>query len=163
MALFGVIINEEKKTMMRIFTMFLSFFIALLQMIGISGNFTPTAEHYTDFEGVYITIESIENGQNGKVINAMWHNESDVTVCFGKGYTIEYLNGESWEDVQIVDFAIPEIACILDGGQTATESYRTQYFNMLRPGTYRIKTEFWIQDDFVLAEQTTYAIFEVDY
>lgn len=149
--------------MMRIFTMFLSFFIALLQMIGISGNFTPTAEYYTDFNGVYITVESIENGDNGKVINAMWHNESDATVCFGKGYTIEYLNGESWEDVQIVDFPIPEIACILDGGQTATEGYRTQYFNMLRPGTYRIKTEFRIQDDVVLAEQTTYALFEVNY
>ena len=168
--LFGVLYNEKLKRikrrttkMMRVFSMFLGIIMSILSFFSTFSSYTPRNEAYTDYEGVYITIEEIKTVNGEKVADVVWHNESDETVCYGLGYKVEFYNGESWEDVQIVDFPIPEIACILDGGQTATEVYRTQYFNMLRPGTYRIKTEFWIQDNFVLAEQTTYALFEVNY
>lgn len=148
--------------MMKLFAIFLSFIISFLQMLGISGSFTPTEEHYTDYEGVYITIESINDADGGKVIDAVWHNETDKTICFGLGYTIEYLNGDGWESVQLTDFAIPELACILEGGRSGTQSYTTKYFNLLRPGTYRIMTEFYVQESDIGA-QSTYALFDVKY
>ena len=149
--------------MMRVFSMFLGIIMSILSFISTFSSFTPRSEVYTDYDGVCITIEeiTIEDGQ--RYADVVWHNNSDETICYGLGYKVEFYNGESWEDVQFVDFAIPEIACILEPGQSGMQTYRLKYFNFLRPGTYRIKTEFRIQDDVVLAEQTTYALFEVNY
>lgn len=148
--------------MMKVFTMFLTFIMSLLNFIGLSGTYTPLDEHYTDYEGVYITIEAIAEFEDSNVVDVVWHNETEETVCFGLGYTIEYLDGDTWVDVQLVDFAVPDIACMVYGGSTGTQSYRLKYFNMLRPGTYRIVTEFYLQDS-DLGAQTAYATFGVKY
>ena len=100
--------------MMKVFLKFLVFVMALLRLIGITGTYTILDESHTDYEGVYITIESIENGKNSHEIKVVWHNETENYISFGLGYTIEYLYGEQWVDVQIDDFAIPEIACSLE-------------------------------------------------
>jgi hypothetical protein len=149
--------------MMRVFSMFLGIIMSILSFFSTFSSFTPRSEVYTDYDGVYITIDEMETVEGEWIANVTWHNESDETVCHGLGYKVEYYNGESWENVQFVDVAIPEIACILEPGQSGMQTYRLKYFNFLRPGTYRIKTEFRIQDNFVLAEQTTYALFEVNY
>ena len=146
--------------MMKLFTMLISLFMALLRLFGITGDFAPMNEYHTDYEGVYITIESIDS--DSQSLDVVWHNESDSTVSFGMGYSIEYLNGDVWEDVQIVDFAIIEIACILDPASSGHHTYSTEYFNMLRAGTYRIRCEFYPVDSDVGA-CSTYALFMVKY
>ena len=148
--------------MMRFFAMFLSLIMPILSFFSTFASFTPKDEVYTDYEGVYITIEEIETVEGEKVANVVWHNESNETVCYGLGYKVEFYNGESWEDVQFVDFAIPEIACIMEPGETGTQSYRLKYFNFLRSGTYRISSEFYIQSS-DLGALNTYAIFDVKY
>lgn len=147
--------------MMRVFSMFLGIIMSILSFFSTFATFTPRNEVYTDYEGVYITVEEIKTVEGEKVADVTWHNESDETVCYGLGYKVEYYNGESWEDVQFVDFAIPEIACILEPGQSGTQSYRLKYFNFLRSGTYRISSEFYVQES-DLGAIITFDTFEVE-
>lgn len=148
--------------MMRVFSMFLSIIMSILSFFSTFATFTPRNEVYTDYEGVYITIDEMETARGEWIANVTWHNESDETVCYGLGYKVEFYNGESWENVQFVDVAIPEIACILEPGQSGMQTYRLKYFNFLRPGTYRISSEFYVQSS-DLGAQITYAIFDVKY
>lgn len=133
--------------------------MVILCFSGCSFTIQPTEEVYTDCEGVYITIDSIDESGDHPTLKVTWHNETEDTVLFGLGYTIEYLDGEEWKNIQITDFAIPEIACILGAGESGEQSYTTKYFNMLRPGTYRIKVEYNIQAD-QPKSGIAYAIFE---
>lgn len=119
-------------------------------------------EIYTSYDGVYITVDGIDNTADSPVLKVIWHNEGESYVSFGLWYAIEYLDGEEWKNVQITDFAIPEIACTLEGGEEVMQGYSLKYFNTLLPGTYRIKTEFYIPD-LELGTQMAYATFEVSY
>ena len=118
-----------------------------LCLTGCSMSILPSDSIHTDVEGVYITIDSVDYSGDKPVLKVTWHNESESTIVFGLGYVIEYLDGEEWKNIQISDFAIPEIACMLEPGGVAEQSYTTKYFNMLRTGTYRIKVEFYLQGD----------------
>lgn len=121
--------------------------MVLLCFCSCAMSILPTDVVYTDYEGVYITIDSIDESEDYPSLNVTWHNNTNHTVFFGKGYTIEYLDGEEWKNIQIVDFAVIEIACIIEPGETVEQSYSTKYFNMLRSGTYRIKVDFSLQSD----------------
>lgn len=121
--------------------------MVMLCFCSCAMTIVPTEVSHTDCEGVFITIDSIDDGGDKPILNVTWHNTTEDTVVFGKAYTIEYLDGEQWKNIQIKDFAVIEIACILEPGDTVRQSYSTAYFNMLRSGTYRIKTEFYLQGD----------------
>ena len=148
--------------MMRVFSLFLGIIMSILGFISNYATFTPLNDSHTDYEGVYISIEQIVDFEGGKVVDVVWHNDSDETACFGLGYRVEYLDGEEWVDVQMEDFAVPEIACIVEPGKYGTQSYRLKYFNMLRPGTYRLITEFYIQNS-DLGALYTYDCFDIKY
>ena len=103
-------------------------------------------EPITDYDGVYIIVEGTENvGGTGALI-VRWVNESEYMIGYGLGYDIEYLLGDKWVSARITDFAIPEIWCMIDPGESGTQHYRTQYFNMLLPGRYRVAVEFYVYD-----------------
>ena len=52
---------------------------------------------FTDFEGVYLTLESI--GETS--ISVTWHNDTDEEITFGEGYFIEILTSTGeWTSVQ---------------------------------------------------------------
>ncbi len=113
------------------------------------------SEYYTDFDGVYVTIDYVEGeGKEQKLITT-WHNETDKTVTFGMWYVIEYKDGSEWKNVQIVDYAIPEILCVIDPHSTAEKSYRTKYFSLIRNGTYRLRSECYVQTG---EESNTHAV-----
>lgn len=133
--------------MKRILSMSLVVATVLLCFSGCSMTIRTNDEIHTSYEGVYITVTSVDESGDKPILKVLWHNETESTVAFGLGYTIEYFDGEEWKNIQIVDFAVPEIACIIEPGKIAEKSYTTKYFNMLRSGTYRIKTEFYIQGD----------------
>ena len=102
---------------------------------------------YTDNEGVYITIDSFTEGEDGRTVSVTWHNETERTVCFGLGYTVERLEGEEWVKTQVKDFAVPEIACILDPEKTAEQVYKLKYFNLYKQGKYRLYVNYYLQTD----------------
>jgi hypothetical protein len=106
---------------------------------------TATSNCYTDYEGIYITIDSVDN--DAKQLAATWHNESDFDATFGYWYTVEYKIGDEWRNVQIVDFAVPEIACTLNSASTSEKIYSLKYFNLWRKGTYRLRSELYLQID----------------
>lgn len=137
--------------------------LVLLCFTACSPEIRITGERYTDYEGVYITVESTAVAENNsRLLNVTWHNETEDYVTFGLWYTVEYLEGDEWRNIQIVDYAIPEIACHLEANSTGEQKYTTKYFNMLREGTYRIRTEFYVPEKDV-GTRSTYATFEVRY
>ena len=133
--------------------------MVLLCFSGCALTIIPSDEIHTDYEGVYISISEIDNSGDAPVLVVTWHNDTDETVCFGVGYTIEYFDGGEWKNIQIADFAVIEIACILEPRESGEQRYSTKYFNMLREGKYRIRTEFYVQGD-EPKSGTTWAEFE---
>ena len=113
---------------------------------------TRAYEPITDYDRVYIVVEGVADVGGTQALIVRWINESEYTVGYGLGYDIEYLLGDEWKSVRITDFAIPEIWCMIDPGESGTQQYRTRYFNLLLPGRYRIAVEFYVYDS---SESTT--------
>lgn len=137
--------------------------IPVLVMLCFSGcamAYETSSDIHTDYEGVYITIDSVDESGDFPVLNVTWHNETDQTVTFGVGYAIEYLDEGEWKNILIYDFPIPEIACVLCPGETGVYNYTTKYFNMLREGRYRVRTEFYVPE-LQLGTKTTWAEFDL--
>ena len=135
--------------------------ISMLCLFGCTRTVKPLEEHHTTYDGVYISVDDVVDAEDiGKIIKVTWHNEGDVLVTFGLGYSIEYLDNGEWKNVQLTDFAVIDIACMLDGGETATQDYATKHFNLIREGVYRIRTEFYVSGENG-GSHSTWALFEV--
>lgn len=128
---------------------FISFLLALSICFGLTACAGKIVliegAYYSDFDGIYVTIDSIEGEGKEQKLVTTWHNETDYPVTFGLWYVIEYKNGDEWENVQIVDYAIPEIACMLEPNSKVPMSYATKYFSFMRAGTYRLRSECYVQ------------------
>ena len=127
--------------------------------ISFEGTYTPIDERYGTDEEIYITIDKIELVDGKPIATVSWHNESDRVICFGMGYRVERLDGDSWTNVMVEDFAIIEIACIMDPGQSGEQTYRLEYFDLGNAGEYRIFVDYSYSDE-QGGSGTTYAIFE---
>ena len=133
--------------------------MVMLCFSGCALMISPSDEIHTDYEGVYISINGVDDSADAPVLVVMWHNNSEETVTFSLNYVIEFFDGEEWKNIQIADFAIIDIACVLEPGQSGEHRYSTKYFNMLRPGLYRIRTDFYVQGD-EMKSGVTWAEFE---
>ncbi len=121
---------------------------SLLLLTACTGQISiSNSKYYTDYDGIYITIDSVEGDGKEQKLVTTWRNETDKTVTFGYWYVIEYKDGEEWKSIQIVDYAIPEIACVVEAQSTASMTYSTKYFSLVRKGTYRLRSEFYVQTD----------------
>ncbi len=130
-------------------------------VVNSNRTYLITESVNTTLDGAYITLESINKDEKKQpVFEVKWHNETNNTITFGMGYYIERLDGEEWKSVQTSDFAIIEIACVMDPGQSGNQTYSGEYFSFKEAGTYRIRTEFYVPDE-NLGVQTTWATFEV--
>ena len=127
--------------------------------LSFEGTYTPTEARYGTDEQIYITIDRIEMVDGKPIIHAIWHNESDRVICFGVGYKIERLDGDSWTDVMVEDFAIIEIACMMNPGESGEHTYRLEYFDVTSEGSYRILVDYSYSDE-QGGSGSTYAIFE---
>ena len=101
---------------------------------------------HTDCEGVYLDIVAVKSTDKGDALAAVWHNESEGYITFGNAYMIEYLDGVEWKSVLARDFAITEIACMLYKGEICEKDYETQYFNLSKEGTYRLRCDFYVPE-----------------
>ena len=148
-----------KKTILAI-TAIALLLLSLSACIEDSSILEPsTASNHTTFDGIYITIESIDEPMDGRKIHVTWHNETDETATFGLGYAIERLDGEEWISVQKSEFAIPELACVIKPHTSGSQSYATEHFNLRRDGVYRIKCSFYVVTDNESTHHETYAEF----
>lgn len=104
---------------------------------------TETSPLFTDFDGVYLTLKSIDTNPGGyKVFNITWNNTTDKDITYGEFYDIEKLNGESWESVAKEEIVFLTIGYILKAGTTTEKKYLTQNFDISQTGSYRLIADF---------------------
>ena len=95
---------------------------------------------FTDFEGVYLTLESI----GVTSISVTWHNDTDEEITFGEGYSIEILTSTGeWTSVQKEEMTVPAIALLLMPKGETRKGYSLSSFDLSRVGKYRLRCEFW--------------------
>lgn len=114
---------------------------------------------FTDFEGVYLTLEGI--GETS--VSVTWHNDTDKEITFGEGYSIEILTSTGeWVSVQKEEMSVPAIALLLMPKGEVRKSYSLSPFDLSRVGKYRLRCEFWYDGNtyntwvqFDVTEETT--------
>jgi hypothetical protein len=95
---------------------------------------------FTDFEGVYLTLE----GVGATSISVTWHNDTDKEILFGEGYTIEALASDgTWVSTLKDEIAFDAIALVLPASDEIRKGYSTSPFDLSRVGKYRLRCEFW--------------------
>lgn len=131
-------------------------------------NVIYESDIFTDFEGVYLSVKSIETAENGdKILNLIWHNDTSEEMIFGEMYTIEYKDGNEWKDVSVGDIYFNEIANLLGPKSEINKSYTTEQFDISKDGTYRLISGFndskgnkystWVQFNVVTKTDEKYA------
>lgn len=107
------------------------------------GIVSNTESIHTDYEGVYISVESIYSDYSeDKVFNVVWHNETLREITYGETYAIEYKEGTQWRDVSKEEINFLTIGYSLKPHSTAEKSYSTQRFDISGSGTYRLRSWF---------------------
>ena len=110
-------------------------------------SMSPHGEIYTDYEGVYITIKSIEKNEGGQnIFNVVWHNETSKEVIYGEPYYIERLEGTEWVDAASEGLAFDGIGLLLRPNSTADKTYSSQRFDISKSGTYRLRVSFSVDE-----------------
>ena len=103
---------------------------------------------YTEYDGVYLTIDSVEAESDGnKIFNVVWHNDTDKEVYYGESYSIEYKNGDEWEIVDTGEFYFNEIAYLLKPNSVAKMTYGTSIADVSKKGLYRIALRFSVEGE----------------
>ena len=117
---------------------------------------------HTDYAGVYLTLSSVDSSGEHKKLNAVWHNETTKTVTYGNWFVIEKKDGGNWTDVSTADVSFTEEAYIVKPNKTSDKSYTTKFADISKEGTYRVRTEFYVQESNGASERgTTWIEFEV--
>ena len=119
-------------------------------LLSPDGEINPTTSAvHTGYNGIYLTLDSVETINNGyvpeyKKLNATWHNETDIEVSYEPRYFIEYAGDSGWVSVQTaaIDW-ITELRT-LPAGQTQSAVFSTEGFDISTPGIYRVRQNFKI-------------------
>ena len=117
---------------------------------------------HTDYAGVYLTLSSVDTSGEHKKLNAVWHNETTKTVTYGNWFVIEKKDGDNWTDVSTADVSFTEEVYIVEPNKTSEKSYTTKFADISKEGTYRVRTEFFVQESDESSKRgTTWIEFEV--
>lgn len=109
---------------------------------------------YTEYAGIYLTIESVEDSY----VKAVWHNETNKEYTFGEEYYIEILENDEWNSVMIGEMSVASIAWVLPAKATQEKTYPTDCFDLSKEGTYRLRCLFSPGDG---KQYNTWVSFEV--
>ena len=116
---------------------------------------------FTDYNGVYITLNSIEETtDNSKIFNVEWHNETSAEITYGEMFYIEYKDGNNWIDTATQEVVFHLIGFLLKADETKEETYTTQYNDISETGTYRLIVPFSVNGSD--KEYKTWVEFEID-
>ncbi len=95
---------------------------------------------FTDFEGVYLTLDGI----GATAVSVTWHNDTDKEISFGEGYAIEILTSTGeWVSTLKDELITPAIALLLMPQGEVPKGYSLAPFDLSRVGKYRLRCEFW--------------------
>ncbi len=116
---------------------------------------------FTDFNGVYITLNSIEETtDNSKIFNVEWHNETSAEITYGEMFYIEYKDENKWVDTSTQEVVFHLIGFLLKPDETKEETYKAQYNDISETGTYRLVVPFSVSGS--TEEYKTWVEFELD-
>ena len=97
---------------------------------------------FTDLNGVYITLNSIEKTEDYLTFNVEWHNETEVEITYGEMFFVEYKENEKWVDTATEDIVFHLIGYLLQPNEVKQEVYKAEYNDISEKGTYRLVVPF---------------------
>lgn len=115
---------------------------------------------FTDLNGVYITLNSIEKTEDYLTFNVEWHNETSVEITYGEMFYIEYKDGNKWVDTATQEVVFHLIGFLLKADEIKEETYTSQYNDISKKGTYRLVVPFSVNG--INKEYKTWVEFEFD-
>lgn len=115
---------------------------------------------FTDLNGVYITLNSIEKTEGYLTFNVEWHNETEVEITYGEMFFVEYKENEKWVDTATEDIVFHLIGYLLKPDETKEETYKAQYNDISEKGTYRLVVPFSVNGS--TEEYKTWVEFELN-
>ena len=131
--------------MKKILTFFLSTICFLMSVVVVAcsedGNIIiPTGDYHTEYEGVYITLQSVDVSEDSSKLNVTWHNETDYKVVYTLPYQIEYKNGDEWINIQTADVNYDYTENEIGAKTHKKQEYSTAGFDVSKTGVYRLRT-----------------------
>lgn len=97
---------------------------------------------FTDLNGVYITLNSIEKTEDYLTFNVEWHNETEAEITYGEMFFVEYKENEKWVDTATEDVVFHLIGYLLKPGEVKQEVYKAEFNDISATGTYRLIVPF---------------------
>ncbi len=111
-------------------------------------NEDDSAAPLTTYDGVYITLDSVETEMNDTVsFNLTWHNETDKIISFGENFNVQYDDGTGYVEIRPKDTVFAATANLLYPDSEIQHTHSMHGLDISRNGTYRITTFFWISED----------------
>lgn len=96
---------------------------------------------------VFLTIQGVDYSGDSPIIGIIWHNTTRYKISFGERYIIERFENGEWVNAAICDKAFPEIALMLKEHGVYNKSYPTNWVDISKEGTYRLRTSYILHHD----------------
>lgn len=117
---------------------------------------------YTDYEGVYISIKSIDKDEGGQnIFNILWHNDTDEEVTFGEIFTIERKTAGGWSETDAGETVFDGVGYLLKPHIAVEKSYVSEHCDFSKTGTYRFSAPFSIKKDDEWVSYETWFTFDI--
>ena len=119
---------------------------------------------YTDYEGIYITIESVEQDEGGQnVFNVIWHNETDKEVTIGEMFSIEQKIGEEWTEADFDEEKVfLTIGYLLKPHKTEAKNYLAEHYQISKNDKYRFIVPFSVKEGDKYVTYKAWAEFQLE-
>lgn len=103
-------------------------------------NKYATEYGYTEYEGIYISVESF----NSSSIEVVWYNNTDKEALRGEDYHVErYSNVHGkWESVMVGEHIFEAIAVAVMPNSQSDKIYSLDGFDVGEEGKYRLRCDF---------------------
>lgn len=110
-------------------------------------NNLDTASINTEYEGVYISLESFDRNEGGAyVFNVLWHNTTGEDVTYGMPFSIQYYDGREWVSTATKELVFTTQGFLLKPHTTKAMQYTSDYFDLSKSGSYRLLVPFSVKE-----------------
>ncbi len=123
----------------------------------------PEGSVFTEYEGVYITIDSTEDLHHNKNFSITLHNKTNKEITYGNAYYIDYEENGEWKlSTKRGDWAFNLVGYTLAPRSSVEKEYSSALYDVKRGGTYRLRIPFSVKENGENKSYTTYAVFELE-
>lgn len=106
----------------------------------------PEVQGSNEYNNLIVTNINYDKSTN--IISYKIENKSNEAITTGLAYTIEKYDNNTWNKTNLTDnLLFAEIALLLNLNKTIEEKIDLSQINKLKDGYYRIKKEYFSQED----------------